>query len=120
MTSESEEWLEELVTGWVEVHKKSMTTLVLLRIVSDRAPAPAADIGAEFAHRTGWAISERGLYRTLKRLAGSDLMTVDSVPVERTGRPRKDFTLTDLGRRYLARLEEIADSIDHSPRPSKG
>lgn len=120
MSSESEEWLDELVTGWVEVHKKSMTTLVLLRIVADRAPAPAAEIAAEFTDRTGWTISERGLYRTLKRLAGSDLMTVEAVPVERTGRPRKDFTLTELGRRYLARLEEVAGSIDRRPRPSKG
>lgn len=120
MSSESEEWLDELVTGWVEMHKKSMTTLILLQIVSDRAPVPAADIAVNFTDRTRWTISERGLYRTLKRLAGNGLLTVESVPVERTGRPRKDFTLTELGRRYLGRLEEIANSIDSGPHPSKG
>jgi len=114
--SEADEWLDELVTGWVEVYKKSMTTLVLLRIIADRAPAPAATIRTEFADRTGWQLTERGLYRTLKRLAGSDLLTVETVPVERTGRPRNDYALTDLGRDFIARLEATTATI----HPSKG
>lgn len=114
--TEADEWLDELVTGWLEVYKKSMTTLVLLRIVADHGPAPAATIGPEFTDRTGWRVTERGLYRTLKRLSGSDLLSVESVPVARTGRPRKDYVLTDLGERYLARLEETTRTVD----PSKG
>lgn len=114
--SEADEWLDELVTGWVEVYKKSMTTLVLLRIVADLAPVPAATIRAELAARTGWQLTERGLYRTLKRLAGSDLLAVETIPVERTGRPRKDYALTGLGRDFLARLEASTATAD----PSKG
>lgn len=106
--SEADEWLEEMVTRWVETYKKSATTLVLLRIIADTAPASAATIGTEFTERTGWTLTERGLYRTLKRLAASDLLSVDPVPVERTGRPRKDYALTGLGRRYLDRLDEAA------------
>lgn len=114
--SEADEWLEELVTSWLEVYKKSMTTLVLLRIVAERAPVPAATIRTEFTDRTGWPITERGLYRTLKRLAASDLLSVEPVAVARTGRPRKDYALTDLGRDYVARLEATTRAVD----PSKG
>lgn len=110
-SSEVSEWVDELVSGWVEVHKKSMTTVVLLRIVDAHAPVTAATIGAEFSARTGWTLNERGLYRTLKRLAAGDLLAVESVPVERTGLPRKDYRLTDLGQTYLARLEEVLRTV---------
>ena len=110
-SSEVTEWVDELVSGWVEVHKKSMTTVVLLRIVDAHGPVPAATIGSEFSARTGWSINERGLYRTLKRLATSDLLAVESVPVERTGLPRKDYRLTDLGETYLARLEGVLRTV---------
>src|SRR5699024_2588591 len=43
----ADEWLEEMVTRWVETYKKSMTTLVLLRIIAETAPASAATIGIE-------------------------------------------------------------------------
>lgn len=105
--SEADEWLEELVASWVEVYKKSATTLVLLRIIDAIGPAPAPMIGAELTRRTGWTLTERGLYRTLRRLASSDLLTSDDVPVPRTGVRRKDFSLTDFGRRYLERIEEL-------------
>lgn len=110
-SSEVTEWVDELVSGWVEVHKKSMTTVVLLRIVDDHGPVAAGTIGAEFSARTGWTLNERGLYRTLKRLAASDLLAVESVPVERTGLPRKDYRLTDLGEIYLARLEDVLRTV---------
>lgn len=110
-TSESAEWVDELVTRWVEVHKKSMTTVVLLRIVAEGGPVPAATIGQEFTRRTGWTLNDRGLYRTLKRLAETDLLSVESVPVERTGLPRKDYRLTDVGDSYLTRLEAVLRSV---------
>lgn len=110
-SSEVTEWVDELVSGWVEVHKKSMTTVVLLRIVDDHGPVAEGTIGAEFSARTGWTLNERGLYRTLKRLAASDLLAVESVPVERTGLPRKDYRLTDLGEIYLARLEYVLRTV---------
>nr|WP_246297725.1 PadR family transcriptional regulator [Janibacter cremeus] len=105
-----------MVTGWVEVYKKSMTTLVLLQIIDELSAVPAATIRTEFTDRTSWQITERGLYRTLKRLAGSGLLSVEAVPVERTGRPRKDYSLTDLGLDFLARLQSTTAAVD----PSKG
>lgn len=111
LPSEATEWLDELVTGWVEVHKKSMTTVVLLRIVAEHAPVPAATIGTQYTRRTGWTLNERGLYRTLKRLTGSGLLDLEQVRVARTGLPRHDYRLTDLGERYLERLEGVLDSV---------
>ena len=111
LPSEATEWLDELVTGWVAVHKKSMTTVVLLRIVAEQAPVSAATIGEEYTRRTGWSLNDRGLYRTLKRLAGGDLLDIEQVPVARTGLPRKDYRLTDLGECYLARLEEVLRTV---------
>ncbi|WP_018157411.1 PadR family transcriptional regulator [Demetria terragena] len=104
----ADEWLEELVGSWVEVYKKSATSLVLLRIIDAIGPAPAAEIGAELARRTGWDLTERGLYRTLRRLASSGLLATVDVPVPRTGAQRKDFTVTDFGHRYLAQIEAVA------------
>lgn len=110
--SEADEWLDELVTSWVEVYKKSATTLVLLRVIDTIGPAPAGAIGEELTRRTGWAFTERGLYRTLKRMASNDLLDSTEVAVPRTGIARKDFTVTEFGRRYLRRIEaETARSV---------
>lgn len=100
------EWVEELAASWAEVYKKSATTLVLLRIIRTRGPIPAADIQAEFKQQTGWSITERGLYRTLKRLAALDLLAVTPVSIPGTGAKRKDFTLTPAGQLYLERITE--------------
>lgn len=84
--------------------------------LDEHGPLPTATIRTEFSDRTGWPITERGLYRTLKRLAASDLLSVEAVPVARTGRPRKDDAMTDLGRDYVARFAATTRSVD----PSKG
>lgn len=100
------EWVEEAVRGWVEVYKKSATTRVLLEILVDIAPAPASEVHAAFIERTGWTITERGLYRTLQRLAAQDLLAVTPVDVPGTGAKRKDFSPTAEGRHYLRRIQE--------------
>lgn len=100
------EWIEESVRGWVEVYKKSATTLVLLGILREHGPAPAATVRDLFVERTGWSITERGLYRTLQRLANSGLLSVTPVTVPGTGAKRKDFALTPPGEHYLRRIRE--------------
>ena len=115
--TESEEWLDELVERWTEVYKKSMTTLVLLRLVRERAPVDTASIGPTFTAATGWSLSERGLYRTLQRLAATGLLAATEVPAARTGAKRKTYELTALGGAYLDRLE--GQTID-GPRGHSG
>lgn len=100
------EWVEELAGSWIEVYKKSATTLVLLRIISQQGPIPAQEIHTVFEAETGWSITERGLYRTLKRLASLSLLAITPVSVPGTGAKRKDFTVTPAGTLYLERITE--------------
>lgn len=102
---EDAEWADELARSWVEVYKKSATTLTLLRIIRDHGPIPAADIAPRFATATGWTLTDRGLYRTLRRLADSGVLSLEKVDVARTGAKRQDFALTPVGRAYLGRIE---------------
>lgn len=105
LSAEDAEWVAELGRSWVEVYKKSATTLVLLRIVRDHGPVAAGEAAERFTEASGWSISERGLYRTLRRLAQSGLLTTAQVEVPRTGAKRQDFRLTPAGRIYLRRIE---------------
>ena len=103
--TETDEWLDELVHSWTEVYKKSMTTLVLLRVIRTEGRASAEEIRPAFTQASGWELTERGLYRTLRRLTSTGLLAVSEVSVPRTGAKRKDFELTKLGVRYLERIE---------------
>ena len=102
---EDAEWAEELSRSWVEVYKKSATTLALLRVVREHGPVPAAGIAPRFTQATGWTLTERGLYRTLRRLAEAGVLRLTKVDVARTGAKRQDFALTPVGHAYLERIE---------------
>lgn len=104
--AEDVEWAEELARSWVEVYKKSATTLALLRILRDEGPLAAAGIAPRFTETTGWTLTERGLYRTLRRLAEAGVLSTRRVDVARTGAKRQDFALSPVGRLYLERLED--------------
>lgn len=99
------EWVEELAHSWVEVYKKSATTLVLLRHIRAAGPVSVGDVREHFLASTGWSISERGLYRTLKRLADSGLLVTTQTSVPGTGARRKDFALSSAGHAYLTIIE---------------
>ncbi len=106
LPTETQEWLDQLVAKWTEVHKKSMTTLVLLHVIRDSAPANADTIGPDFTDRTGWSLTERGLYRTLRRLTADGLLAAEEEDAPRTGAKRKNYSLTQLGADFLRRAEE--------------
>lgn len=103
---EDEEWVTELTTSWVEVYKKAATTLALLRIVRDHGPVSAQEIAPLFTQATTWPLSERGLYRSLRRLAQTGSLDVSKTQVPRTGAQRQEFALTPAGREYLRRIQE--------------
>lgn len=106
LSAEDAEWAEELARSWIEVYKKSATTLALLRIVQQHGPIPASGIAPLFTQSTGWSLTDRGLYRTLRRLADSGVLRLEKVDVARTGAKRQDFALTPLGIAHLARIED--------------
>lgn len=106
LSAEDVEWVAELAGSWTDVYKKAATTLALLRILRDAGPLPASGISPRFTEATGWPITERGLYRTLRRLADAGALSIQKVPVARTGARRQDFALTAVGRAYLERIEQ--------------
>ncbi len=88
----------------METYKKSMLTPVILRIVAQGQPVTVAEIATQIATLTGWQVTERGLYRTIKRLQDSDLLTSQDTTAPRTGAKRKDISLTQLGDEFLSRV----------------
>lgn len=109
---ESSEWLSHKVDSWVETYKKSMLTPVTLTIVAKHQPIGVAAVAEKVTAATGWNVTERGLYRTLKRLQDSGLLASADTSAPRTGAKRKVLSLTPLGTRYLA---GIADNIVQLP-----
>lgn len=101
---ESDEWLDELIRRWNEMFKKSMTSLVLLRLIGDRDDVEVADLQTRLTATTGWTLTERGLYRALQRLAADGLLAVHPVPAPRTGAKRNTFRLTPLGMEFIAAI----------------
>lgn len=100
--SENEEWVSNRVEGWVETYKKSMLTPVILSVISRHSQASVVEVAERVATETGWQVTERGLYRTLKRLEDSGLLVSTEVAAARTGAKRKQIQLTNLGTRFLA------------------
>lgn len=112
--TEEQEWADGRVESWVETYKKSMLTPVILRVVDDLQPVTIAAIAARVSSRTGWSITERSLYRTLKRLQDSGLLHSSEVAAPRTGAKLKELSLTALGAQFLAGVEaSLVDISGH-------
>jgi DNA-binding PadR family transcriptional regulator len=110
--SETQEWEEELLESWVETYKKAMTTPILLRLIDSNQPVAASALAALVPEQTGLHLTERGLYRTLRRLEDHGLIQHTTSPAPRTGAQRKDFRLTESGARLLTALEEQIRRVD--------
>lgn len=111
--SESQEWVSDRIEAWVETYKKSMLTPVVLALLAADQPAGVAEVADRVSASTGWQITERGLYRTLKRLQDSGLLTSVDVDAPRTGAKRKELSLTPLGAEFLA---GVATNLVELPR----
>lgn len=110
--SEGQEWVEARTLAWVEQYKKAMLTPVILQVVGRQAGIPVDAIAQRLIQLTGWRLTERGLYRTLKRLSDDGLLSVTAEPVARTGVRRHLFSLTDLGGALLAGMQANTVSLD--------
>ena len=105
LTSEEREWLDHRVESWVETYKKSMLTPITLSLVATHQPAEISTIAEAVTAATGWQITERGLYRTIKRLQDSGFLQSTAVDAPRTGAKRKLLSLTALGASYLSGIK---------------
>ena len=103
---EEQEWIDHRVDTWVETYKKSMLTPVTLSLVATHQPAEISTIAEAVTAATGWQITERGLYRTIKRLQDSGFLESSAVGAPRTGAKRKLLSLTSLGASYLSGIKD--------------
>lgn len=116
--TESEEWLADRVDSWIETYKKSMLTPVVLSVVATHQPAGTVTIAEAVTAATGWQITERGLYRTLRRLQDSGLLTAAEESAPRTGAKRKQFSLSALGTRFLGAVRGSLVEVPDGPADS--
>lgn len=98
---ERNEWVAHRVESWVETYKKSMLTPVILALVAEHQPTTVAELAHHITATTGWDLTERGLYRTIKRLQDSGLLDSTDVDAPRTGAKRKEISLSPLGSELL-------------------
>lgn len=103
---ENDEWLMHRVASWVETYKKSMLTPIILDLVGRHQPVGISTVAELVTRATGWHVTERGLYRTCKRLQDSELLTNIDTSAPRTGAKRKELSLSPLGEKYLAGISE--------------
>lgn len=111
--SENEEWVSARVEAWVETYKKSMLSPVILAVIAAQPRAGVADVAERVGLATGWQVTERGLYRTLKRLEDSGLLASTDVDAPRTGAKRKEIELTALGAEFLAGITTNTVELPH-------
>lgn len=97
---EADDYLEEIVEQWTEVHKKSMVTLLILVSLKQKSMW-AKEIEQWCCEVSGWEITERGLHRTLKRMHNLGLIEYKEVDAPKTGIKRKVYSLTELGKAFL-------------------
>lgn len=95
--NEDDELRQELVSRWADVHKKSMTTLLVMVALGQRAMW-SQELAIWLNEVAGWSFSERSLYRTLQRMADVGLIEFAKANAPKTGADRKVYRLTNLGR----------------------
>ncbi|WP_289020190.1 helix-turn-helix transcriptional regulator [uncultured Ornithinimicrobium sp.] len=102
---ENEEWVTSRIESWVETYKKAMLTPVILRLVATHQPVTVAALTNFLVAATGWQVTERGLYRTVKRLQDAGFLNGENIDAPRTGAKRKELTLSPLGGQFLAGID---------------
>jgi PadR family transcriptional regulator PadR len=96
--------IESLLGQWEESYKKGLLSFWLLLLLAQRKAYPYEIRSAinEMSHNTINA-DENSIYRALYRLSDSGIVDSEVLPSE-TGRSRRYFFLTDLGRKLISRF----------------
>jgi DNA-binding PadR family transcriptional regulator len=112
MDNSSQELVDELAFSWLEMHKKSALTYLVLVALSSRA-LWAKGLEAWIAEKSGWSIHERALYRILQRLEKQGVIIYKAEAAERTGADRKVYTITAEGEELLASIKNELQYLKH-------
>ena len=105
MNDESQELVDEQAYSWLEVHKKSaLSYLVLTALQQDKMWSK--DLLDWITQKTNWTITERGLYRLLRRMQKQGSVTFITKAGDRTGAERKFYEMTTEGKALLASMQK--------------
>lgn len=104
MISAEQELVEEQAYAWVENHKKSALSYLILKALSTKSMW-SKDIETWVKNKSGWDISERGLYRVLSRMQKQGSIEFSSISAERTGADRKVYSLTPEGTALMKTIQ---------------
>ena len=99
------EYVQEQLYSWLEMHKKSALTQLVLQSLESKARW-SGEIAEWLAALTEWDISEKSLYRTLRRMVKNELITFTLTEAERTGASRKTYELTSDGKLLLSGMKQ--------------
>ncbi|PID31168.1 hypothetical protein CSA80_04060 [Candidatus Saccharibacteria bacterium] len=97
MFDEQADLAHEIVDRWVENHKKSMTTFLILLALSAH-PMWAGELHRWLERVAGWSLTERGLHRVLQRMTNLGLIAYSRAESPKSGADRKVYAMTDFGR----------------------
>ena len=106
MDSSTQELVDELAYSWLEMHKKSALTHLVLTALS-KQELWARDLEIWIRDNTGWSVHERALYRMLRRLEQQGVIVFRLETVERSGAERKIYTLTSTGKELLRLITQV-------------
>ena len=105
MSDEQTEFIDEQVYSWLEVHKKSALSYVILSALSKREMW-SQELTEWIFNKTGWSVTEKGLHRLLRRMQQADTIDFKQIAAKRTGAKRKVFCITPNGKLVLGKIQE--------------
>ncbi len=105
MNDEAQELIDEQAYSWLEMHKKSALSYLVLCAI-EKKQMWSKDLTAWITHATGWTITEKGLYRVLRRMQKQGIIEFSSEAAARTGAERKVYRVTPQGKALLAIIQD--------------
>ncbi len=100
MTDESRELVDEQAYSWLEMHKKSALSYLVLCAL-EKEKMWSGNLTAWITSATSWTITEKGLYRVLRRMQKQGSIMFSSEAAARTGAERKVYRMTPEGQALL-------------------
>ena len=115
MADELQELVEEQAYSWLEVHKKSALSYLVLTALQ-KEHMWSKDLGDWISQKTDWTVTEKGLYRLLRRMQKQGSIVFTSEPAARTGAERKVFKITAEGEALLRAMQKELAYLSALPR----
>mgnify|MGYP003403000344 CR=1 FL=1 len=110
MDNSSNELVEELAFSWLEMHKKSALSFLVLSTLKNEE-LWSLEIRNSIIESTGWTISDRAFYKLLKRMNSQGVIEHKLIAGKNTGSDRKVYKLTHLGIQLLKLQKESIDYL---------